>query len=697
MKKLLDIDTSKPHIITAALPYANGRLHIGHLVEYIGTDIYTRALCLMGVDAKYYCASDTHGTPIEVAAQKQKISPEELVKKNHEHNKNILQKYGIYFESFGATNTKENKELTEWFWKQHLSKGFLYTKPVELSYCSHCKRFLPDRYVKGECPHCGAPDQYGDVCEKCNNTHKTTDLKRPYCVICKKPATRKTSEHHFFKLSAFKEPLAQWLMTNKKLQTEVVNQVMEWVNKGLEDWCITRDEPYYGFQVPSLQNKYIYVWYDAPIGYISSVANNTENTQQALEKWKQSTITHIIGKDILYFHLLFWPAMLHGAGIPLPDEVIVHGHLQFEGEKMSKSRGTLIDAEDFLKSTNSELVRFYYAKHLSNTMTDIDFAKETYLNTINNELVSNIANFCYRSLSFCTTKLNNTLTTCESPEVQKEILALTEQVLHSYSRFDIKEALKGILEISTIGNTHLQDRAPWKQIKEDEEEARKTITTAVNTTKIIATLIKPILPEYSHALEEQIGTGELTHNDINYKYENKKINSARIVLQRVEKIELATEEPFNTVDLRVARIIKAEPHPNAEKLYVLTLSLGESQRTIVAGIRPFYTKEELLDKNVIVVANLQPANLRGVKSEGMLLAAIDKKGNPQVLSPTKSTAGESVLIEGIESKPSQQITIEQFSSLGIKVHKGKASYKGQPLKTKSEEITTDAPEESLVG
>ncbi|MBI4140014.1 methionine--tRNA ligase [Candidatus Woesearchaeota archaeon] len=697
MKKILDVNSSKPFIITAALPYANGRLHIGHIVEYVQADIYARFLRLAGVDAKYYCASDTHGTPIEVKAQELKISPDELVQKNHEHNKTVLQKYGVNFESFHATNSSENKELTEWFWGVHLSKGLLYTKQIELSYCNNCKRFLPDRFVKGNCPKCGAPDQYGDVCEKCNGTHKTIDLKNPYCVICKKSAGRKNSEHHFFKLSAFKEPLANWLSSNKNLQSEVVNQVMVWVDQGLDDWCITRDEPYYGFKVPGIDNKYVYVWYDAPIGYISSVANASGSVEQGLKKWKSSRITHVIGKDILYFHFLFWPAMLHGAGLQMPDNVTVHGHLKWEGEKLSKSRGTLIDADDFLKLTSPEFLRFYYAYHLSKTMNDIDFTKDSFLKVVNTELIANIANYCYRVLSFCSTKLGGKISVCDSSDVQKKILEISERVLHSYARFDFREAVRGILEIGSVGNTYLQDKEPWKVLKDDEDLARKTITTAVNISKIISILIKPIIPEFSRSLEDQIGAGVLSNNDINFKYENKTVSGARIIFQRVDSLEINTGDSFSSVDLKVAKILSVDNHPTAEKLYVLNTDLGSENKVIVAGLRKYYSPEELLGRNIVVVANLEPATLRGVKSNGMLLASIDKKGTPRILSPTKSSPGDDVFIDGAVKKAVKQITIEEYSSLGIKVFKGRASYKSSPLKTIHEEIIADAPEESLIG
>lgn len=697
MKKILDVDASKPFIITAALPYANGRLHIGHIVEYVQADIYARFLRLAGVDAKYYCASDSHGTPIEVKAREQKISPDELVKKNHEHNKKVLERYGVKFEFFHTTNSDENRELTEWFWGVHLSKGLLYTKQVELSYCNNCKRFLPDRFVKGDCPKCGASGQYGDVCEKCNSTHKTTELKNPYCVICMRPAGRKNSEHHFFKLSEFREPLANWLSSNKNLQSEVVNQVMSWVNNGLDDWCVTRDEPYYGFKVPGFEKKYIYVWYDAPIGYISSVAGASGGVRQGLEKWKSSRITHIIGKDILYFHLLFWPAMLHGAGLSMPDDVTVHGLLNLEGEKLSKSRGNIIDADDFLKVTSPEFLRFYCAYHLSKTVNDIDFTRDSFLKVVNTELVANIANYCYRVLSFCFTRLGGKISVCDSPDVQKKVLNISERVLHSYARFDFREAVRGILEIGSVGNTYLQDRAPWSVLKDDEDSARKIITTAVNISKIIAVLIKPVLPEFSKSLEEQIGSGELSRNDINFRYENKSISGSRIVLQRVDSLEIGACDNFSSVDLRVAKILRVDNHPNAEKLFVLNIDLGSETRVIVAGLRQYYSSEELLGRNVVVVANLESAILRGVKSDGMLLAAVDKKGVPRILSPTKSSPGDMVFVDCAGQKSAKRITIEEFSSLGIKVFRGRASFKGSPLKTASEEIIVDAPEESLIG
>ena len=449
-------------LITCALPYANGPLHLGFILEAVQGDIYARFNRLQGKDVLFCCADDTHGTPIEVNAEKQGISPEALIAKIYDQHVLDLKDFEISFYSFYTTNSPENKELSELFFKKLNKKGHIYQKEIELTYCNTCKRFLPDRYVKGKCPKCQAPDQYGDVCEKCNSAYNTTDLVNPYCVICKSLPTRKISKHYFFKLSNFQKQLAKYIDGNKNFQPEVVNYLKNWISEGLKDWCISRDGPYFGFKIPGEENKYFYVWLDAPIGYISSTINGCRLKGKE-EKWKtywdvksKSQICHIIGKDIIYFHYLFWPAMLMGAGFNLPKDIPVHGFLTINGEKMSKSRGTFILAREYLDTAklSPEYLRFYYASNIIKQNTDIDLSINDFKDKINNELVANIGNFAFRSLSFANKNFGSELASTQDTKLQKEISSKIIQITNAYQTFNYRNAVQTILEVSSIGNKY---------------------------------------------------------------------------------------------------------------------------------------------------------------------------------------------------------------------------------------------------
>ena len=446
----LETKKSKRIVVTSALPYANGDIHIGHLVEYIQTDIFVRFLKLIGKDAIYCCADDTHGTPIQIKAEQLGIKPEELISKVHKEHLSDFKSFLIDFDSYYSTNSPENKEYADKIFNSLKDKGFIYTKEVENFYDEKEKRFLPDRYVKGECPKCGAKDQYGDVCEKCNATYKPIDLINPYSTISKTTPVRKKSEHYFFKLSEMSEKIDNWLTTNKKLQPEIVNYVRNWIKEGLNDWDISRDGPYFGFKIPGEEDKYYYVWLDAPIGYIASTQNYCKQNGLDAEKdyWKNknSEIIHFIGKDIIYFHFLFWPAVLMESGFNLPSYEVVHGFLTVNGEKMSKSRGTFLTARDFLKKYNPEYLRYYYAKLLSKKMSDIDLDFSDFADSVNNELVANIGNFCYRVLSFLEKNFDSSFDSIEEDEkLFGEIIKLTEKIREDYDNVNFKNVVRVFL------------------------------------------------------------------------------------------------------------------------------------------------------------------------------------------------------------------------------------------------------------
>src|SRR3989338_616372 len=425
----------KKIVITSALPYANGPIHVGHLVEYIQTDIFVRFLRLTGKNVVYCCADDTHGTPIEVKSMDLGIKPEELIAKFSKEHQEDFNNFHIQFDSYYSTNSEENKYFSDLIFKKLKEKNLIYQKEIELSYCEKCGRFLPDRYVKGKCPKCNAAGQYGDVCEQCNATYKTIDLMEPYCTICGTKPARKISKHYFFKLSVFSDKLKKWLVDNENLQDEIKNYVLNWIKDGLEDWDISRDGPYFGFKIPGEENMYYYVWLDAPIGYFASLANycKRNNLDPLNFMEKDGEMIHFIGKDIMYFHLLFWPAMLMGSGFNLPKAYHVHGFLTVNGEKMSKSRGTFLTAKDFLQISDPEFLRFYFAANLGTSVSDIDLNCQDYYDKINSELVSKLANFSYRVQTFCAENFEGKLVKYIDENIEKELQTQIEDAKNAYS------------------------------------------------------------------------------------------------------------------------------------------------------------------------------------------------------------------------------------------------------------------------
>ena len=700
-------------LITSALIYANGPVHIGHLVENTQTDIYVRFLKLNGHDAFYCGAEDTHGTPIEIAAAKQGVTPEQFIARWAKEHEEDYKRYEIDYASYYTTHSPENQAYTELIFKRLQDAGHIYTKEIELTYCEHCGRYLPDRYVKGTCPKCGAKDQYGDVCEKCNAAYATTDLVEPYCSICGSKPIRKPSRHYFFRLNNFSEKLRAWLVGNKNLQPEIRNQILSWVDQGLQDWCISRDGPYFGFKIPGEENKYFYVWLDAPIGYMASTANYCRDkpfTADDIWQGDDSTIIHFIGKDIIYFHLLFWPAVLMGSGFHVPDNVVVHGFLNVNGEKMSKSRGTFLTGREFAELLDPELLRYYYAANLSHTMTDIDLDLKTLQDKINNELVSNIANLVYRTLSFLDKNFDSTVTTTLNRELLADVAKKAEGVRDSYYDYNFREAVAKTLEISTVGNRYFQDNQPWELVKTDKERAQRVLTDCVNIVKTVAILMKPITPVFASRVEEQLRLPDLKWADVDRIVENHRISGAKIILRKINPIVLRKpgkepeakreEKPAKptgpaALDLRVAVVTEVNDHPQADKLYVLKIDLGSEQRQLCAGLKPHYPKDDLLGRHLVVVTNLKPAKLRGVESQGMLLAA-DAGTVVGILNAPASPPGTQVTAGGVYGKGAPQVEIGDIAALDLQAKGGKAYLNGAELRTEAETVQVDKDVEGRI-
>ncbi len=680
-------------IITSALPYANGPIHVGHLVEYIQTDIFVRFLRLIGKDVVYCCADDTHGTPIEVKALEQGIQPEQLIAKFSKEHQEDFNNFHISFDSYYSTNSKENKYFSDLIFEKLRDKKLIYTKEIEVTYCGHCKRTLPDRYVKGKCPKCKAPDQYGDVCEACNAAYGTIDLVEPYCIICKNRPVRKKSEHYFFKLSALSDFLKEYISKNKNFQPEIKNFVLNWIKDGLEDWNISRDGPYFGFKIPGEENKYYYVWLDAPIGYISSLANYlNKDTKKAEKAWNDSKIIHFIGKDITYFHFLFWPAMLHASGFNLPESIFVHGFLTVNNEKMSKSRGTFFTAKDFLKEHEAEHLRYYYANVLSKKLADIDLNLEEFKDRVNNELVGNIGNFCYRIISFTNKNFDGSIKNIDNDEkIINEINKIIRKIENYYNELNFNSVIHEILQISDIGNRYFQNNEPWALIKKDGEKVQKICGLCINIAKNLSIILQPILPKFSEELQKQLNLNDLKWKDINFGLKNHKIGKEKLL---VKKIEESAKELF-PLNLKVAKIIEVNDHPNAEKLYVLQIDLGTEKRQLVAGLKEHYSKDELKNKKIIVVTNLKYVKLRGVESQGMLLATEDENGTVGVLIVNKSEAGSSVNFGNLENSD-KEISFENFQKLKIAAKDGKVLFNNLELKTDKEIVSVEKVKEGKV-
>lgn len=679
-------------LVTSALPYSNGPIHLGHLVEYIQTDIFVRFLRLVGEDVLFVCADDAHGAPIEIKATELGVTPEKLIEDVYKEHVQDFKDFLVSFDNYYTTNSPENKHYSDLIFNRLKEKGLVYTKDIEVTYCEHDKRYLPDRYVKGKCPKCNAPDQYGDVCENCNAAYKTIDLIEPYCVICKNKPIRKKSTHYFFKLSKFSNKLELWLKKNKNLQPEIKNFVFNWIKNGLEDWNISRDGPYFGFKIPGEDDKYYYVWLDAPIGYIASTENYCKKHKLKTEDYwnnKDTKIYHFIGKDIIYFHFLFWPAMLIGADFELPHDIVVHGFLTVNGEKMSKSRGTFFTAREFLQKHEAEHLRFYYASLLSKTMSDIDLNFNDFRKKINNELAANIGNFCYRVLNFINRNFDGKITDIEkNKELKDEIDKKIKNIEENYRNLKFNEAVKDILHISSLGNKYFQDNEPWKLIKEDKEKAHKILGLSLNIVKELSILINPILPNFSLNLQNQLNLNNLKWNDLGKEIKNHKINKEEILVNKIEEKEAKDEDKKQfPLNLKVAEIIEIKEHPNAEKLYVMQIDLGDERRQLVAGLKGHYSIDELKNKKLVVITNLKYAKLRGIESQGMLLAG-DDGTEVGILTVDKGQAGDKVFVDGYESS-AKELTFDDFLKLTITVKNGKAVFEGKELKTDKEIVKVE--------
>jgi methionyl-tRNA synthetase len=660
-------------LVSNALPYANGAIHLGHLVGYIQADIWVRYQRMHGHLIHYVCADDTHGTPVMLSAERAGVTPEQLIAQVNSEHVRDFKGFHVEFDNYYTTHSEENRELAYDIYRKLKAKDLISIRTIEQFFDPVKEMFLPDRFIKGECPKCGAKDQYGDSCEVCGSTYSPTDLKNPYSVVSGATPVRKTSEHYFFKLTECADFLREWTEAPGHLQLEALNKMKEWLGSSgenkLSDWDISRDAPYFGFEIPDAPGKYFYVWLDAPIGYLASFKNYCAKRAIDFDAFladPQSEMIHFIGKDILYFHALFWPATLKYAGYKTPDAVYANGFLTVNGEKMSKSRGTFITAQSYLDlGLNPEWLRYYYAAKLNSAIEDIDLSLDDFVARVNSDLVGKYVNIASRAASFLTKYFGGKLSEPSGPSKPSDVAIISigeieNEVLEAYEQREFGRAVRLIMSYADKVNQFFDARRPWELAKDPakREELHEVCSQCLSGFYRLTILLKPILPELAKKAEAFFGMPDLVWSDLAKKpdlvtpYEHlmtrvdpKQIDALldanRENLQATEEQPPAEEKPkveippvaetisiddFAKLDLRVARIVAAEHLEDADKLLKLTLDIGIEQRTVFAGIKSAYTPEQLIGRLTVMVANLAARKMRFGESQGMVLAAGDGTG-----------------------------------------------------------------------
>lgn len=645
-------------LATNALPYANGPLHVGHLVGTVQGDIWVRLQKMQGIDCLYICGSDSHGTPIMIQAEKMGITPEELIENVQAEQERDFADFLVEFDNYYTTHSPENLELVETIFKRHLDAGNIVKRTITQFYDPIKKMFLPDRYIKGECPNCKAVDQYGDNCEACGATYSPTELKNPYSVLSGAKPIEKESEHYFFKLQNYETFLKQWTRQGH-LQAQVTNKLDEWFKAGLKEWDISRDTPYFGFAIPGEQEKYFYVWLDAPVGYMASFKNlcGKKGELNFSEYWEQDQsvdLYHFIGKDIIYFHALFWPAILRGANFRTPTQIYVNGFLTIDGQKMSKSRGTFIKARTYLNYLPPEYLRYYFAAKLSDRIEDLDIHFDDFIQRINADLVGKFINIASRCASFLNKNFAGQLSShLLDRKLYNEFSLAGVDIGEHYKKLEYSHAIRHIMQLADRANQYIDEQKPWSLIKNKNQESlvQDICTLGINLFRILMIYLKPVLPQTAKQVEQFLNVPPLkwedkdkpllSHTIQDYhplltRIDPKQIEAMKMAAQKdMEKVnDQATAEvtvaeekktisidDFSKIDLRIAKILEASPVEGADKLLCLKVDLGDETRQVFAGIKSAYQPEELIGRHVVLVANLAPRKMRFGVSEGMVLAA----------------------------------------------------------------------------
>ena len=637
-------------IVTQALPYANASLHLGHILEAVQTDIWSRFQNKSGNECLFFCADDTHGTPVMLKAKELGISPEDLIKDVQRDHEETYKLYDINFTNYHTTHSDENKKYSEKIYLKAKENKLITRKTINQLFDEAESMFLSDRFVKGTCPKCGASDQYGDGCTKCGATYDVGELKDPVSAISGTKPINKESEHVFFDLPKKLDVLKNFL-ASADLQKPITNKLSEWLNDDLHQWDISRDAPYFGFKIPEEEDKYFYVWLDAPIGYIASIDNwATKNNKDMDSLWSADSdyeIYHFIGKDISYFHGLFWPALLSGSDLKLPNGIYVHGFLTINGEKMSKSKGTGILAKEFAELCDPETLRYYFAAKLNDKVEDIDLNFEDYVQRINSDLVGKYLNIASRCSSFIE-KNSNALSSTFDNELIEKAINQKEAIEACFESRNYSKAVRLIMDIADLTNKYINDNTPWKK---DIDEAAQIATTALNVFNILSIYLSPIIPNITREAFKFLNQEKQSFNDIELYLKNN-INKYKPLLKRLEPIVIPEEKPmseeenyinidqFADIDLRVAKIKNASHVDGADKLLQLTLDVGDlGERNVFAGIKKAYDPESIVGKMVILVSNLAPRQMKFGLSEGMVLASSDDEGIYLISPDSGATPG----------------------------------------------------------
>ena len=627
--------TKRKILVTQALPYANAPLHLGHILEAVQTDIWTRFQNFNGNECLFFCADDTHGTPVMLKANEMGIKPEELISDVYKDHKSSYELYGINFANFYSTHSDENRKYSEYIYECAKNNNLISKANIEQYYDEKEEMFLSDRFIKGTCPKCGAEDQNGDNCGVCGASYNVLDVKKPISIISNTVPIKKESEHIFFDLPQKNKMLKDFLK-NVDLQESIKNKLNEWLNDDLKKWDISRDAPYFGFEIPGEKDKYFYVWVDAPIGYLASISNWAEKNKLNMQDlWSENSkyeIYHFIGKDIAYFHGLFWPALLSAANLKLPSGINVHGFLTINGEKMSKSKGTGILAKEFAEITNPETLRYYFAAKLNNKVEDIDLNFDDYVQRINSDLVGKYLNIASRSASFLK-KNNNILSTNIDNNILDNLASKKDEVVSLYESREYSKLVRIIMDLADDVNKYINEQTPWKK---EIDEAVDISSTAIKAFYILSLYLHPIIPSITNEAFKFLNIKKVSINNVDEAVT--KINDYKPLLNRLEKIIIPEEEnmdnvnlinidQFSAVDLRVAKIIKADDVEGADKLLQLTLDVGDlGTRNVFAGIKSAYKPEDLTDKYIVLVNNLEPRKMKFGISEGMVLASSNDEG-----------------------------------------------------------------------
>ncbi|WP_018946213.1 methionine--tRNA ligase [Thioalkalivibrio sp. AKL17] len=674
-------DTPRKILVTSALPYANGPIHLGHLVEYIQTDIWVRFQRARGHEVVYVCADDAHGTPIMLKARAEGIEPETLIERVREEHEADFAEFHIGFDHYHSTHSAENRELAGEIYRALRDAGHIATRTIDQAYDPEAGMFLPDRFVKGRCPKCGAEDQYGDSCEACGATYSPMELQEPVSAISGVAPESRESEHYFFRLADFEAFLRDWTGSGR-LQDAIRNKLEEWFEAGLSDWDISRDEPYFGFEIPEAPGKYFYVWLDAPIGYMASFRAWAREHGEDFGAWwrpdSNAELYHFIGKDIAYFHTLFWPAMLHGAGYRTPSAVFCHGFLTVNGAKMSKSRGTFIRARDYLDHLNPEALRYYLAAKLGDGVDDLDLNLDDFIQRVNSDLVGKVVNIASRCAGFITKRFDGQLAAeLPHPGLHQAFVDEGEAIAAAYENREFAQAMRRIMALADQANQYIDEARPWVLAKEPgrEAEVQAINTQGLDLFRILIVYLAPVLPKLADEAAAFLREDDLSWAGRTRAFTGRSIDRFKPLMTRIEgsTVESLLEaskaslgggeaaaneaangaatgaaepdpavEPiadtidfdtFAQVDLRVARIEVAEHVEGADKLLRLELNIGSERRQVFAGIKSAYAPEDLVGRHTVMVANLAPRKMRFGVSEGMVLAAGPGGDELWILSP----------------------------------------------------------------